>query len=110
MLTERQRQCLRGVLELKTAKEIGREMGLSHHMVEMHLMRARHALGARDTREAARIFASLEPKVEPDRAEPYTVEPYYGSSELSQPPEQELDPRCRIPKRDSPFALRDSAG
>jgi DNA-binding CsgD family transcriptional regulator len=101
VLTERQRQCLRGVLELKTAKEIGRELGLTHHMIEQHLKAARETLGAQDSRDAARIFASLEPK----------VEPYYGSPEVSEPTGQELEPSGRIPAHDSStFTLRESAG
>ncbi len=101
MLTERQRQCLLGVLELKTAKEIARELGVTHHMVELHLKMARETLGAVDTRDAARKFASFDT----------TVEPYYGSSEVSEPACLEVDPDRRVPGDDSStFTLRDSAG
>ena len=72
-LTERQRDCLRGYLERKTAKEIGRELGIGHHGVEQHLKAARKKLGAQSTAEAARIyFGSADT----------TNEPYYASSEL----------------------------
>ena len=43
-LTERQRDCLQGFLERKTAKEIGRELGIGHHGVEQHLKAARKKL------------------------------------------------------------------
>ena len=73
-LTERQRQCLEGFLTRKTAKEIGRELGITHHAVEQHLKAARRKFGASDTIEAARRYA----------AGTYaTVEPYYGTSEVS---------------------------
>jgi DNA-binding CsgD family transcriptional regulator len=72
-LTERQRLCLMGFLQRKTAKQIGVELGISHHAVEQHLKAARKKLGARDTGEAARLFYGS----------PHTmVEPYYGATEL----------------------------
>ena len=36
-LSPRQEACLRGVLELKSAKEIARDLGISPHAVEKHL-------------------------------------------------------------------------
>ena len=72
-LTERQRQCLEGFLERKTAKQIGRELGISHHAVEQHLKAARRKLGAQDTGEAARrYFAGGHT----------TAEPYYAAPEV----------------------------
>lgn len=73
-LTERQRQCLKGFLERKTAKEIGRDLGIGHHGVEQHLKLARKKLGAKSTAEAARLYF---------RQSDTTDEPYYASSELS---------------------------
>lgn len=73
-LTERQRQCLRGFLERKTAKEIGRDLGIGHHGVEQHLKAARKKLGAKSTAEAARLYF---------RTSDTTDEPYYAPSELS---------------------------
>lgn len=73
-LTERQRACLQGFLERKTAKEIGRELGIGHHGVEQHLKAARRKLGVSSTAEAARLyFASNDT----------TDGPYYARSELS---------------------------
>ena len=40
-LTERQIACLQGVGQHKSAKEIGRELGISNHAVEKHLKAAR---------------------------------------------------------------------
>lgn len=73
-LTERQRQCLHGFLERKTAKEIGRELGIGHHGVEQHLKAARKKLGAKSTAEAARLYFG---------AADTTGEPYYAPSQLS---------------------------
>ena len=72
-LTERQKQCLLGALRRQTAKQIGRDLGITHHAVEQHLKAARRKLGASDTGDAVRIFAAT---LTTDR-------PYYGSSELS---------------------------
>jgi DNA-binding CsgD family transcriptional regulator len=73
-LTERQRECLQGFLERKTAKEIGRELGIGHHGVEQHLKAARKKLGATTTAEAARLYFGSGDT---------TGEPYYAPSELS---------------------------
>jgi DNA-binding CsgD family transcriptional regulator len=72
-LTERQRQCLEGFIARKTAKQIGRNLGITHHAVEQHLKAARKKLGAVDTLEAARLYT----------ARIYTtVEPYYDAAEV----------------------------
>ncbi|HEX5258593.1 MAG TPA: helix-turn-helix transcriptional regulator [Sphingomicrobium sp.] len=60
VLSPRQEQCLRGVLELKSAKEIARDLGISPGSVEKHLRISREKLGATTSAEAARIFAALE--------------------------------------------------
>lgn len=56
-LTQREKDCLQGVLEQKTAKEMALELGISHHAVEKRLRSARKKLGAQTSRDAARIFA-----------------------------------------------------
>jgi DNA-binding CsgD family transcriptional regulator len=73
-LTERQRQCLEGFLARKTAKQIGRDLGITHHAVEQHLKAARRKLGAADTLEAARIYAGHSDA---------TAGPYYAAPEVS---------------------------
>lgn len=81
-LTERQQQCLEGVLQHKTAKEIGRDLGISGHAVEQHLKSARRKLGADRTVDAARKYAAGVGKP----ASPYAItteQPYYCLSELS---------------------------
>jgi DNA-binding CsgD family transcriptional regulator len=56
-LSPRQEQCLRGVLDLKSAKEIARDLGISPHAVEKHLRSAREKFGVSSSAEAARILA-----------------------------------------------------
>lgn len=53
-LSERERQCLRLVFERLRPKEIGRELGISHHTVNGHLQQAMRKLGASSSIEAAR--------------------------------------------------------
>lgn len=72
-LTERQKQCLNGAFQRKTAKQIGRDLGITHHAVEQHLKAARRKLNAADTNDAVRIFA----------ASLHTDEHYYRSPELA---------------------------
>jgi DNA-binding CsgD family transcriptional regulator len=96
-LTNRQRQCLEGFIARKTAKEIGRELGITHHAVEQHLKAARKKLGASDTLDAARRYAG---------AQPTTVEPYYAAPEVSDRPTNEQS--SGQPMRGM-FLLRDSA-
>lgn len=56
-LSPRQEQCLRGVLDLKSAKQIARDLGISPHAVEKHLRVSREKFGAATSAEAARAFA-----------------------------------------------------
>jgi DNA-binding CsgD family transcriptional regulator len=79
-LTERQRQCLDGFIVRKTAKQIGRELGITHHAVEQHLKAARKKLGASDTLDAARRYAASADT---------TAEPYYAPPEVSYSPADE---------------------
>src|SRR3990170_1899731 len=69
-LTARQVACLEGVAQHMSAKEIGRELGISNHAVEKHLKAARHKLGASSTIEALRIYREG------------TAGPQYASSDL----------------------------
>jgi DNA-binding CsgD family transcriptional regulator len=96
-LTERQRQCLYGFLERKTAKQIGRELGISHHAVEQHMKAARRKLGAQDSAAAARLYFGNGHT---------TVEQYYGPSEVSV--SQAADATMSDPERFT-FLLRDIA-
>ena len=96
-LTERQRQCLEGFLARKTAKQIGRELGITHHAVEQHLKAARKKFGATDTLGAARRYA----------ASAYTTaEPYYAASEVS---DSAAITQCGEQPRTGLFRLRDIA-
>ena len=96
-LTDRQRQCLEGFLARKTAKQIGRELGITHHAVEQHLKAARKKFGATDTLGAARRYA----------ASAYTTaEPYYAASEVS---DSAAITQCGEQPRTGLFRLRDIA-
>jgi len=101
VLTERQQQCLWGVLGHRTAKEIGRELGISHHAVEQHLKAARRKLGTSSTLEAARVFASSDAM----------VGPYYDLSDVHEYRSQDLATNGRTVRHevDNP-TLHDSAG
>lgn len=55
-LTEAEAECLRRVLAHQTAKEMARDLGISHHAVEKRLKRARQKLGAATSLEAAREY------------------------------------------------------
>ena len=100
LLTERQQQCLRGVLDHKTAKQIGRELGISHHAVEQHLKAARRKYGATDTLAAARSFVRDDT----------TVGPYCGSSEVLSECANPLQPTGKSSEAlDAHLVLRDSA-
>ena len=59
-LTEREREALSGWLEHKTAKEIARDLGVSHHAVEKRLKMARTKLGVSTSLQAARLLAESE--------------------------------------------------
>ncbi|KEO98729.1 hypothetical protein EH32_06380 [Erythrobacter litoralis] len=59
-LTDREKDCLRLWLDHKTAKEIARELGISHHAVEKRLKSARTKLNVLSSREAARMLAEAE--------------------------------------------------
>jgi len=59
-LTEREKECLRLWLGHKTAKEIARELGVSHHAIEKRLKMARTKLGVGTSLEAARLLARKE--------------------------------------------------
>lgn len=47
------------MLERKTSKEIGRELGISKYTVDQRITRARLALGARDRGDTANRYARL---------------------------------------------------
>ena len=55
-LSPRQQECLRGVLQLKSAKAIARDLGISPHAVEKHLRVSREKYGVTSSAEAARII------------------------------------------------------
>jgi DNA-binding CsgD family transcriptional regulator len=66
-LTDRQFECLQGFWARKTSKQIGLELGISHHAVEKHLLACRERLQVSSSGEAARIVfgGSGTPAVRP---------------------------------------------
>lgn len=61
-LTDRERSCLRLVARGRSSKEIGAELGISHHTVDLYLKRAIKALEATSRRDAARQLEIFEAK------------------------------------------------
>lgn len=82
-LSERQKQCLRGIYNNLSAKEIGIELGLSPHTVNEHLRDARRVLGVARSMEAARMLVAAEGdnRIVPD---PIRVEIPPSSSDASE--------------------------
>ncbi len=60
LLTEAQREALRSFHDRKSAKEIGRELGITHFAVNERLRSARRVLGVSTSGEAARLLAAAE--------------------------------------------------
>jgi DNA-binding CsgD family transcriptional regulator len=58
-LTLKQRACLDLLLERKTSKQIGRELGISKYTVDQRITAARLALGASDRDDTANRYARL---------------------------------------------------
>lgn len=58
-LTAKQRACLDLLLERKTSKQIGRELGISKYTVDQRITAARQALGASDRDDTAMRYARL---------------------------------------------------
>jgi DNA-binding CsgD family transcriptional regulator len=56
-LTPRQSDCIRLTAEFKSSKEIGLELRMSQKTVDAHIAAAIKTLGARNRRDAARMFA-----------------------------------------------------
>lgn len=59
-LTDKQRACLDLLLERKTSKQIGRELGISKYTVDQRITAARQALGANDRDDTAMRYARLK--------------------------------------------------
>ncbi len=59
-LTERQKQCLRGIYANLSIKEIGVQLDLSPHTVNEHLRDVRRLLGVSRSMEAARLLIAHE--------------------------------------------------
>ena len=93
-LTERERQCLRLVFERLRPKEIGRELGISHHTVNGHLQQAMRKLGATSSIEAARLVHAAERLATPEKITGYPLGVEFSpvSSSLSSSQPEEVTP------------------
>lgn len=102
MLSPRQAECLRGVIDLKSAKEIARDLGISPHAVEKHLRSCREKFRVATSAEAARLFARH------NRGSEF---PYYQASGLV-PAGDPADERPVLGQSDKPSlaALKDTYG
>ncbi|GGJ41206.1 helix-turn-helix transcriptional regulator [Sphingopyxis bauzanensis] len=58
-LTDKQRACLDLLLEHKTSKQIGRDLGVSKYTVDQRITAARLVLGGRDRGDTANRYARL---------------------------------------------------
>jgi len=62
-LTLRERQILDLVVQGKTAKVIGRTIGISHRTVEVHLAKVRKKLGAVNVADLVRIACGIAAQI-----------------------------------------------
>lgn len=60
LLSPKERECLRLVLENRSSKQIARQLGISQTSVDTHVRRARAKLGTQDRYEAARLVEAWE--------------------------------------------------
>ena len=81
-LTDKQLEAVRGVAELKSAKEIARELDVSSHAIEARLKHVRAILGVDTSAEAARLYREHVRPVD-GHSEAALGETVYGLSELS---------------------------
>src|SRR3954465_4436064 len=100
-LTEGERPGLRRVFDRLRPKEIGRELGISHHTVNGHLQQAMRKLGATSSLEAARLCHAADQISAPEKITgyPFGVEFSHVSSDLA--PSQQGTSHDRV--RDSAF-------
>ncbi|MEN3749147.1 helix-turn-helix transcriptional regulator [Sphingomonas sp. HF-S3] len=99
-LTERERDCLRLVSRGRSSKEIGAELGISHHTVDLHLRRAIRTLGASDRRDAARRLEAEEGGQIPYQqlsTQPQAIAEPPPITAISPPIRTDRQPRFRVP-------------
>lgn len=96
LLSARERDCLRLILENRTSKEVGRRLGISHTSVDTHVRRARAKLGLRDRYEAAELLAHWESAGDGEGPAASGDAPPVPRGLLPLPPMEELGPGARI--------------
>ena len=105
-ITEAQRACLRLVFRRMSSKEIGVELGITHHAVDQRIKAAVQTLSASNRFEAAHMLASHEGLIAsgPSSYPPVTYgRTVYGSPEVaptrSEPP---LEPTNEVERQHEP--------
>ncbi len=104
MLTDAQREVLRLWHVRKSAKEIGRELGITHWAVNERLRSARRVLGVASSGEAATMLAHAEEGRTYKRVvcDPTAVEPTPGDVMFSAP-DDEQEGRFAVREERVPF-------
>lgn len=108
-LAPRQAECLRLVAAGLTSKEIALELSIGKHTVDGYIAEAVELLGARNRREAARIWTEASPLIasgdDPARVEPPSPEPHSDEATAESQAERERVPptfRLPFPTREQP--------
>lgn len=104
-LTEAQREVLRHYHVRRSAKEIGRELGITHWAVNERLRAARRTLGVATSGEAARLLAGAEGEGSYNRI-------VYDPQDVAAPPEHVMfsepgEDGEQPPRRDRRMAVRE---
>jgi DNA-binding CsgD family transcriptional regulator len=97
-LTQRERDCLRLVMERRSSKQIARQLGISRTSVDTYVRRAREKLGLRDRYAAARLMAAWQQgEIPPPQPEaPADEAGDHGSFALRLPPLRTLSVTQRV--------------
>lgn len=98
-ITDKQHQVMERVLDLKTSKEIARDLGISPSTVDQRINAVRDKLSASDRASAARAYAALKTICE---------ETTYGSSHIAKVDDSKSLELTDLPTS-SEFELRDVA-
>lgn len=98
-ITAKQHQVMERVLDLKTSKEIARDLGISPSTVDQRINAVRDKLSAPDRASAARAYAALKTICE---------ETTYGSSHIAKADDSKPLELTDLPTN-SEFELRDVA-
>ncbi len=103
-LSDRHLACLQGVLDHKSSKQIGRELGISPHTVDARIRHCLRHLNVQNRREAAALL------LQENGTYPYQS-PIYQSPSLHDRPEFEQTSQVQRPhSRDVIYTISDEVG